>query len=187
MAPEAQTPGWSLDRYRDYLRLLARLHLDPRLRSKLDPSDIVQQTLLQAHQHLAQFRGQSEGEFKAWLRKILGRILAAETRKYLEDKRNVNLEHSLEEALNESSARLEQWLAADQSSPSEKAMKDAELLRLSEALNQLPEDELTAVKLRYLEKCSVSAIATCMNRSRAGAAGLLRRGLDRLRKLMGDG
>ncbi len=65
----------NLDRYRAYLRLLARLHLDPRLRGKLDPSDIVQQTLAQALQGLEKFRGKTSAELQAWLRQILARNL----------------------------------------------------------------------------------------------------------------
>src|SRR5204863_5515053 len=60
MAPEAAVAEEALQRHRDYLCLLARLHLNPRLRGKLDASDVVQQTLLKAHQHLQQFRGRSE-------------------------------------------------------------------------------------------------------------------------------
>lgn len=62
MNPTSPAPQWELERYRNYLRLLARLQLDPRLRGKLDPSDLVQQTLLQAHQARQQFRGTTEEE-----------------------------------------------------------------------------------------------------------------------------
>src|ERR1700738_1008847 len=102
----------SLESFRSYLRLLAGLQLDPRLRAKLDPSDLVQQTLLQAYQGLPQFRGQSEAELAAWLRQILDRHLANATRDLGRTKRDVARERSLEGTLAESSARLEAWLTA---------------------------------------------------------------------------
>lgn len=90
-----QNAGW-LDDYRSYLNLLARINMAPKLRSKLDASDIVQQTFLQAHRSLGEFRGQSDAERAAWLRKILARNLAHAARDYRRDKRDVAQERSLE-------------------------------------------------------------------------------------------
>src|SRR5262245_31447323 len=79
----------TLERYRAYLRLLARLHLDRRLQGKLDPSDVVQQTFLQAYRALDQFRGRTEAELAAWLRQILAHNLAHAARDLGRDKRDV--------------------------------------------------------------------------------------------------
>jgi RNA polymerase sigma-70 factor (ECF subfamily) len=102
---EGETGDWTLERYRAYLRLLARMLLDPRLQSKLDPSDVVQQTLLQAHQARNDFRGRSEAELAAWLRQILARNLAHAVRDLGRAKRDIGRERSLEAALDASSAR----------------------------------------------------------------------------------
>jgi RNA polymerase sigma-70 factor (ECF subfamily) len=175
-----------MERFRDYLRLLAQLHLDERLRGKLDPSDVVQEVLLKAHRHQEQFRGETEAERAAWLRQILANTLADAVRRFLQgDKRNVGLEHSLEEAVQQSSARLERWLADGQSSPSEQAQRQEETLRLAEGVAALPEDQRQAVELRHLHGLSVAEVARLMGRSRAAAAGLLRRGLAALREHLG--
>jgi RNA polymerase sigma-70 factor (ECF subfamily) len=77
MTGDARAGGRPLEAYREYLRLLARIQLDSRLQGKLDPSDLVQETLLKAHQAIeAQtFRWQSDAEMASWLRKVLANML----------------------------------------------------------------------------------------------------------------
>jgi RNA polymerase sigma-70 factor (ECF subfamily) len=184
MAPVEEQPGTALERFRDYLRLLARLHLDERLRGKLDPSDLVQQTLLRAYQGLAQFRGRSSGEMAAWLRQILANTLANAVRDMARAKRDVALERSLETSMADSSARLEAWLIADQSSPSQRAERNEQLLRLSQAVAGLPDDQREVLLLRHIQGWSLPDIAEHLGRTRPAVASLLRRGLKQLREHM---
>ncbi len=182
MAHESDADGPALEQFRSYLHLLARLHLDPRLRSKLDASDIVQQTLLQAHQARDQFRGHDDGERAAWLRQILARNLAHAVRDFGRDKRDVAREHSLEAALDASSARLEAWLVVEQSSPSQRAERNEQAVRLAEALEQLPDAQREAVVLHYFQGCPVAEVGRQLGRSPEAVAGLLHRGLKALRE-----
>ena len=96
-----------LERFRSYLLLLARVRLDPLARPKVSASDVVQQTLLEAHRDLAQFRGRTVNEQAAWLRHILARNLANVLRDLRRDKRDVAREQGLQAALDESASRLE--------------------------------------------------------------------------------
>lgn len=175
-----------LERYRDYLRLLARLQLSARLQAKLDASDVVQQTLLQAHQNLGQFRGQTEAEWLAWLRAILANTLAAAGRRFAAEARDATRERSFEQGLDHSSSRLEGLLAADQSSPSERAVRADELLRLARALNSLPADQQRVVELHHLCGLPVAEVAQLVGRTRPAVVGLLYRGLKKLRALLQD-
>jgi RNA polymerase sigma-70 factor (ECF subfamily) len=174
-----------LGKYRDYLRVLARLQLEARLRGKLDASDLVQQTLLQAHAHRTQFRGATEAEWLGWLRAILANALAAAAREFETAARDLSREQSLEAELERSSARLEHLLAADQSSPSEGAARTEELLRLARALVQLPDDQRRVVELHHLKGLRVAEVAAEVGRTRPAVVGLLFRGLKRLRELLG--
>jgi RNA polymerase sigma-70 factor (ECF subfamily) len=168
-----------LERFRAYLHLLARLQLDPRLRAKVDLSGVVQQTLLEAH--LAPVVTATDGDLAAWLRRLLANNLGDEVRKAHAQKRAAEREQSLEASLNGSSARLESLLAADQSSPSQRAERNEELLRLAEALEQLPIAQREAVELHYLRGWPLAEIAEHMGRGKSAVAGLLHRGLHKLR------
>ena len=182
MGHEAE--GLALERFRHYLVLLARLHLGNQFQAKLDPSDMVQQTLLEACRKQHQFRGKSDAELAGWLRQMLAYCIADALRALGRAKRNAAQERSLEAALENSSLRLEAWLAADQSSPSQSAVRQEQLLHLAEALAQLPEDQRRAVELKHLQSYSVAAIAQYLGRSEMAVGGLLRRGLTKLRELL---
>jgi RNA polymerase sigma-70 factor (ECF subfamily) len=177
----------SLDQFRGYLLLVARLHFRPRLAAKLDPSDVVQQTLVQALQGLPAFRGTTEAELAAWLRQILRRNLAALARDYGRDKRDLAREQSLEAAVDDSSTRLEAWLDDGQSSPSQRAERNEHLLRLADALAALPDAQQQAVMLHHLHGLSALEISQRMDRTPAAVAGLLKRGLRALREQLAPG
>src|SRR5262245_7230734 len=137
MTEDARAEG--LEQFRPYLRLLARGQLGARLRGKLDASDLVQQTLLEAVRALDRHQGQTEAELAAWLRTLLARQLTHALRDLHRLKRDVARERSLEQSLVESSACLGQWLAADQSSPSTRAQRQDRAVRVAAALEGLPE------------------------------------------------
>lgn len=183
MAEDLPVVDWSPVQYRDYLGMLARVHLDDRLRGKVDPSDIVQETLLKAHQAQAECRAQSEVERIAWLRRILHNTLTDLIRQFFQaDKRNVELEHSLGQSLAQSSERVEQWLADRTAPPDVQAERQEDARWLSDGLAALPDDQRQALELRHLKGVPLGDIARLMGRTRAAIAGLLRRGLEALRR-----
>jgi RNA polymerase sigma-70 factor (ECF subfamily) len=177
-------PDW--ERYRSYLLLLARVRLEPLVRAKVGASDIVQQTLFEAHRDRAQFRGRKVGEQAAWLRQILARNLANAVRDLRRDKRDVAREQPLQAALDESASRLEAWLAAEQSSPSQQVDRQERAVRLAEALATLPETQREAIVLRHWQGCSLIEIAARFGRTTAAVTGLLHPGLRNLRKQLRD-
>jgi len=177
-SPEAE----ELERFRAYLHLLARARLDPRLQAKLDPSDIVQQTLLEALQALKGFQRRSREEMACWLRQILARNLANALRDFRRDKRDVAREQALDELAARSSARVEAWLAAEQSSPSQRAERTEDEARLATALEGLPELLREVVVLRHLHDWSLTEIARHIGRTPSAVGSLLHRGMVELRR-----
>src|SRR5581483_1887405 len=138
-------------RYHSYLQVLAQAQLGRRLRAKCAPSDLVQQTLLEAHRDFATFQGDHEGELLAWLRRILAHNLFNEARHFTAQQRNVAREVSLEQVqhgVEQSSVALGRCLPADTSSPSHLASQREAAVRLANALARLPEDYQTVLLLR---------------------------------------
>lgn len=179
--------GPAVEQFRGYLVAVARLQVAARpwLAAKLDASDLVQQTLLKAHAAREQFRGTSPGEVAAWLRQILCRTLANEARALFQAKRDAGAERPLEADLDASSRRLDAWLAADHTSPSERAGRGERAAALAAAVEALPPDQREVVLLKHCHGLSLAELAENTGRTQAAVAGLLRRGLVRLRELLG--
>ncbi len=174
-----------LDSYRNYLRLLARTGIDQSLQGKADPSDLVQETLLKAHQHFGQFRGQTEAELAAWLRQILARNLTDLVRRFRRaDARQVSRERSLEEMMAASSAALSKLLAAHGNSPSHSAERREMSVVLADALAELSADSLEVIVLRSIEERDWDEVADKMGRSQGAVRLLWARALKRLRPLI---
>jgi RNA polymerase sigma-70 factor (ECF subfamily) len=186
MQQSSGSDGLDLEHYREYLRTLGRLQITDRLRSKVDLSGVVQQTLLEAHQARDMLRGLNEAQRAAWLRRALANNLADEARRLGAKAREVGREQSLEQGLDESSARLEALLGVKQASPSQQAVQQEDLLRLAEALNQLPDDQRAAVELHHLEGRTLAETAEALGRSRSAVASLVFRGLRNLRRMLDE-
>jgi RNA polymerase sigma-70 factor (ECF subfamily) len=179
-------PADRLEPFRAYLALLARLQVAERLQGKIDLSGLVQQTLLEAHQAGAHLAGRAAADVAAWLRRALANNLADEVRKLGAGRRDVARERSLEAALEQSSARLAAWLAAEQSSPSARLQRQEQAVRLAAALDRLPATQRRAVELRHLKGQSLAEVAEALGSSKAAVVGLLHRGVQRLRDLLAD-
>jgi RNA polymerase sigma-70 factor (ECF subfamily) len=173
-----------LERYRSWLALLARLQVDPRFRAKFDPSDIVQETLLEAVRDWPKFRGATDAELAAWLRQILAHVLQHAMRRFGVKKRDLGREVSLEEALAGSSRLLGDALAAPESSPSQHAGRQELELRLAAALCRLPADYAEVILLRNIESLPHEEVARRMGRSPGAVRMLWVRALARLREEM---
>lgn len=175
--------GGLLERYRNYLVLLAQLQIGPRLRRKFDAADVVQETFLRAHDRFAQFQGRSEGELVAWLRQILASRLAEQVRRYRTAKgRDVNLERDLEAELDQSSRCLDRALVAAGSSPSHQAARREQGVLLADALGRLPEHYREVILLHQLEDLSFPEVAERMGRTLDSVKNLWIRALAQLRR-----
>ncbi len=174
-----------LESYRNYLRLLAQTGIDASLQGKADPSDLVQETLLKAHERFGQFRGKTEAELAVWLRQILARALADLVRRYrLAEARRVSRERSLEEMLGASSAALGNLIAAPGLSPSQSAQRREMSVILADALAELSPDHRQVLILRSIEELDWSEVAERMKRSVGAVRLLWTRALKQLRPLI---
>ncbi|WP_161604561.1 sigma-70 family RNA polymerase sigma factor [Roseiconus nitratireducens] len=171
-----------LERYRGYLRVLTEMKLNPLLRKKVDISDVVQITLTRAHRSLNTFHGQSETELRAWLRAILNHQVINLAKMYTAAKRDIRREISIDEVLHRSTTLLLPELAAEQSTPSGRMIRQELADQLADAMATLLPDERAAITFKYIDGWKVNEIAEELGRSSDAIAGLLRRGIKKLRR-----
>jgi RNA polymerase sigma-70 factor (ECF subfamily) len=184
-AGDGSALGRLLELYRNYLALTARVQVGRRLRGKVDAADIVQETFLEAHRDFAQFRGRTEPELVAWLRRILATNLANLIRHYYGTRaRDMHLERELNRELDESWAALDAGLIAATSSPSQQAARREQAVLLADALQALPEDYRETIVLRHLEGLTFPEVARRMERSEDSVKKLWARALARLRRAL---
>jgi RNA polymerase sigma-70 factor (ECF subfamily) len=172
--------GLLLEEYREYLRLLARSRVGRDLQVRLDPSDLVQDALLEAHRDFRQFLGQSEAELTVWLRRILVRNLADQLKHHQSQKRDYGREQPLAVLVEQA----HEALAAPLSTPSAQAVRREQAVLLANALAKLPEDYREVITRRHVEGQSFDEVAAGMGRTAGAVRMLWMRALERLGSLM---
>lgn len=183
----AEAAGALMELYRGYLTILARTQIGRRLQGKADAADLVQETFLEAHKHIARFRGQSEIEFLSWLRTILAAVVSNHVRHYLgTQQRDARLEQALVVELDNTSGVLQRGLMAADSTPSRQAANREALILLANALEQLPDDYRQVIMLRHLEGLPFADVAERMNRTVASVQNLWVRALKRMKQSVGE-
>src|SRR5262245_7859779 len=179
--------GRLMQLYQGYLTLLARMQIDRRLQGKVDASDLVQETFLEAHRDFRQFRGETEAEFAAWLRRILATNIANLVRRFKATRqRDLRLERKLTLELEASSRLLARGLAASQSTPSEQVVRREQAVILADALERLPRHYREVIVLRQLEGLSFPEVARRLERSLDSVKNLWARALARLSAILGE-
>ena len=175
--------GRIFESYSGYLTLLARVQIGRRLQGKVDAGDVVQETFLEAHRQMPNFRGTTEAELATWLRRILAGQLALVCRRYLGTKgRDVKLERDLAAQVDQSSQAMDVGLLASYSTPSQHASRREQAVLLAEALDRLPEDYREVIILRHVEVLSFPEVARRMGRSEDSVQKLWVRALASLRR-----
>jgi RNA polymerase sigma-70 factor (ECF subfamily) len=185
-AGDGEAQGRLLELYRNYLAVIARVEIGRRLQGKVDDSDLIQDTFLEAHRHFGQFRGTTEAELAAWLRQILAGRLGKLVRHYFGTRRrDLRLEQELVLGMNQSSQALDGGLIDRGSSPSQLAARREQAVLLADALQRLPEAYRDVIILTHLEGRPFPEVARRMGRSVDSVKNLWARALGRLRRSMG--
>jgi len=187
-AGDTQARGRLLERHRDRLLGMVSLRLDPRLAPRIDPSDVVQETLAEAHKRLDAYLRDRPLPFYPWLRQIAAdRIIDMRRRHVGSRKRTVSREEPGGLQLNQGSQmELARRLVDSVSAPSARLQRDERLNRLRLALAALPESDREILVLRQLEQIPPREIAALLGISVGAVYTRQLRALERLRRLLGD-
>jgi RNA polymerase sigma-70 factor (ECF subfamily) len=174
--------------HRQRLRQMVALRMDRRLRARVDPSDVVQEALLDAAQELSDYLRQRPLPFYPWLRQLAwDRLLELHRRHLYAQKRSVRLEDPEALALpDESAVQLVQRLLAGGSSPSERLLREELRGRVQAALAQLSPRDREVLVLRHLEQLTTHETAAVLGITPGAVKTRHLRALERLRSLLGD-
>ncbi len=187
-AGDASSLGMLLNHYTNYMKVLTYARLDSRIRGRLSSSDVVQESLLEAHRDFRTFAGDSVPEFTGWLRQILLHNIAHAMDAHLfAAKRDVRREQSLEDmavSLSQSHGRFEVMLEDQAPSPSSSADQHELLITLANAIAALPPDYRDVIVLRHIEGLAFPIIAKRLNRSPGATRMLWMRAIEALRQHM---
>lgn len=173
-----------LERYRSYALLLGRLQIPAGLRNKVSASDLVQEAFIRARETFGGFRGTTEAELLAWLRRVLASQLARQLRHHHAQRRDARQEQQLEASMVRSSQAISRAFQASDTSPSQQAARREEAVILANALAAMPSEHREVLVLRHLEGQSFPAIARKMGRELENVKSLWRRALKQLRDHM---
>ena len=170
--------GELLEATRRYLLLVANRSLDAQLQQKIAPSDLVQETFMDAHHQFKRFQGTSEAELFAWLRQILLHKAADAGRRY---RGTAKRDLSEELPLSFDSQGIQSPIVSEEPSPSRCAIGKERERKVSEALQRLPPDYHQVIQLRSLERLPFAQVAEKMGRSEAAVGKLWFRAIRQLR------
>jgi len=188
-AGDAQSLGELLTLYRNYLTLFASTQLERRLRRRVSPSDVVQETMLQAHRHIGQFKGESEPEFLAWLRQVLLSSLSHFVERHvLAAKRNIRKEVPIDESAIVASGPHSGGTPArgtHSDSPSAVVRQREAAAILAAQLAKLSPAYREVLTLRHMDELSFDEIAVRLQRTPAAARMLWLRAIQKLRTIYG--
>ena len=179
--------GRLLQLYRNYLTILATTQINPRLRRRMAPSDLVQEAMLAAHRDFERFRGQSEREFLAWLRQILINCLHHAIETHLKaKKRDLRCEVSIEqvsEALDKSVLNFANVLADRGPSPSAPARQRERSVALADQLAKLKPHYRDVIVLRNLQGLSFDEVAARMDKKPSTVRMMWLRAIDKFKEV----
>jgi RNA polymerase sigma-70 factor (ECF subfamily) len=176
-----------LERYRGYLRRMVAVRLDRRLTARVDASDVVQETLVEAARRLDDYLRDRPIPFYGWLRQLAGeRIVDTHRRHVTAQRRSVTLEHRDLDLPDASADELIRRLFAADTSPSNHLMRQERHERLKGALASLQQRDREVLVMRHLEQLSTSEIAAMLEISEPAVKSRLLRALIRMREQMGD-
>jgi RNA polymerase sigma-70 factor (ECF subfamily) len=186
MPGHADATNQALEEFRVYLETLSFIQIAPGLRAKFGLSDVIQNTLLEAYRDLERIQALDADARKRWLRRMLVNNLLQEIERWRAKQRDPHREQSLDAAAAESSCRLQNWLAVEDTTPSKQMAKQEEALRLLEALSKLDPRQREALILQKYHGWKLEQIAEHLGCTTGAVAGLHARGLKKLRKLLPD-